>query len=149
MGSRARALLSAVLDTSIIVRAYFMPNGPSARIIRFWQEGRYDLIVSDAVLAEYLRVLNYPRIQARHRFTDVEIGRDIRSIRQRAILVAPAETIDAIRNDESDNRFLECAIASDADFIVSADHHLLSPGTYAGIQIVTPAEFLAAIGERT
>jgi putative PIN family toxin of toxin-antitoxin system len=137
-----------VLDTSIIIRAYATPYGPAARILRYWIEGRYELVVSDVILDEYRRALNYPHIQRRHRLTSVDIGREIRFIYQHAVVVEPVGTIDAVKNDESDNRFMECAIAGDADFIVSADNHLLSLGTYRDIKIVSPAEFLAAMGER-
>ena len=148
MGPLTRALLKVVLDTSIVVRVYINPYGPAARILRYWEEGQYDLIVSDAILTEYRETLNYPRIQRRHRLDAVAIARTIRLIYDRATVVEPTETIDAIKNDESDNRFLECAVAGGAAYIVSADNHLLTLGVYRDIQIVTPADFLAAMGER-
>jgi putative PIN family toxin of toxin-antitoxin system len=148
VGPLARSVLRAVLDTSIIVRAYVTPRGQAARIVRYWIDGSYDLVISEIIIAEYRHSLNYPHIQRRHRFTPMDIGRELQFIHQRAIVVEPTETIDAVKNDESDNRFLECAVAGDADYIVSADNHLLTLGTYRGIEIVQPAEFLAVMGER-
>lgn len=50
--------------------------------------------------------------------------------------------------DPDDNKFLECAIAGGADYIVSGDAHLVEMEEYRGIQILTPAEFLVVLGER-
>jgi|ERR1035437_2211467 putative PIN family toxin of toxin-antitoxin system len=45
--------------------------------------------------------------------------------------------------DPNDDMILECAVAAGAQFIVSDDKDLLVLGSYRGIRIVTPAEFLA------
>jgi len=50
-----------------------------------------------------------------------------------------------IEEDPSDNIYLECAIESGADFIISGDHHLTDFGTYEGIRIMNPATFLKII----
>ncbi|NCO65593.1 MAG: putative toxin-antitoxin system toxin component, PIN family [Candidatus Aquicultor secundus] len=50
--------------------------------------------------------------------------------------------IDVITEDPSDNMFLVCAVEGKADFIISGDNHLLDVGTYQGIQILTPCEFV-------
>ena len=47
--------------------------------------------------------------------------------------------------DYADDKFLSCAIAAKADFIISGDEHLLSLGEYRGIQIVTSSRFLGIV----
>jgi predicted nucleic acid-binding protein len=47
--------------------------------------------------------------------------------------------------DEADNRILECAVAGNADFIVSGDRHLLSLKEFRDIPIVRAAEFLSRL----
>jgi predicted nucleic acid-binding protein len=44
--------------------------------------------------------------------------------------------------DEPDNRILECAVAAEADFIVTGDKHLLSLKHFRNISIVTLSHFL-------
>ena len=44
--------------------------------------------------------------------------------------------------DESDNRVLEAAVSAEVDYIVSGDEHLLTLGSFQGIPILTPAEFV-------
>ena len=44
--------------------------------------------------------------------------------------------------DPKDNIVLECAIAGEADFIVTGDNDLLCLNSYRSIRIITPAHFL-------
>ena len=66
-----------------------------------------------------------------------------------SILVKPTFTLAVIAAKESDNRILECAVAGRTDVIVTGDRkHLLPLGSYEGIQIVSPADFLHSLGRR-
>jgi hypothetical protein len=44
--------------------------------------------------------------------------------------------------DPDDNKFIECAIASDSKIIVSGDKHLLRITGYQGITVFKPREFV-------
>ena len=46
-----------------------------------------------------------------------------------------------IAQDPDDDKFLACAVASRAPWIVSGDAHLLTVRRYRGIPIVTPKQF--------
>jgi putative PIN family toxin of toxin-antitoxin system len=50
--------------------------------------------------------------------------------------------IKIISEDPEDNMFIECAIANDADYIISGDKHLLELESYKIIMILSPASFL-------
>jgi hypothetical protein len=58
------------------------------------------------------------------------------------VLVQPQESVSIVREDEADNRMLECALAAGADAIVTGDHHLLELGRFGDVRITTPREFL-------
>ena len=70
-----------------------------------------------------------------------------------AVLVEPTGSLDVVQDDPSDNKFIECALAAGAEYVVSGDPHLLRIGHYEEIQILRPAEFRLLIeddqGERT
>ena len=51
----------------------------------------------------------------------------------------------AILKDPEDNKFIECAVASMADYIVSGDKHLLELKEFAGIKILTASECIAIL----
>jgi predicted nucleic acid-binding protein len=71
-------------------------------------------------------------------------------IRLYAHYVTPAQTVTAIITDPSDNRVLECAVEASSDFIVSGDKTDVLPlGSYAGIRIITVAEFMELMDRAT
>ena len=56
--------------------------------------------------------------------------------------VAVTATAAVIMNDPSDDKFLHCAEAGNADVVISGDKHLLSLKSFKEIQIMSPAQFL-------
>ena len=48
-----------------------------------------------------------------------------------------------LEKDPDDNKFIECAVALKADFIISGDKVLTEVQDYMGIKIVNPKEFLS------
>jgi uncharacterized protein len=53
--------------------------------------------------------------------------------------------LDVIEDDPDDNRVLECALAGEADYMVSGDRHLLKFGSYERIPILTVRQFMDAV----
>jgi len=57
--------------------------------------------------------------------------------------VIPSLRLTVIKEDEPDNRILECAVEGKCDYIISGDeHHILPLREYKGIKILRAAEFL-------
>ena len=63
-------------------------------------------------------------------------------IRRHAHWVYVKTKINVIREDPTDNVFLECAIEGNADYIISGDRHLLSLKNFQGIPILKVRELL-------
>ena len=59
---------------------------------------------------------------------------------------SPAFRLDVVCRDPDHNRILEFAVDAGAQAVVSGDPHLLALEEYDGIRIVSPAEFLKALG---
>jgi putative PIN family toxin of toxin-antitoxin system len=135
----------AVLDTNVVVSSFLSPGGTPARVIGYWRAGAFTVVVSESILAEYRRVLLRDRIRVRHGLTESEIDANITNYRRVATVCEPRETIRAVTADPSDDKFLECAVAGEADFVVSGDPHLLDLRRFRGIEIVSPATFLALL----
>jgi len=128
----------AVLDSNVIVSGLGWSGAP-ARILDAVLADELVLVTSPPLLAELRRVLAYPKlakvIPDGSRLADL--------IEMSSIVVEPLSVFAAVE-DESDNRVLEAAVAARVDYIVSGDVHLLTLGTFQGIPILTPAEFVAA-----
>ena len=130
-----------VLDTNVIISPLLSPSGPPAEIINLWEADTFEIVTSPALLAELQRVLEYPHITKY--FEDPQNwAAFLKRFRGVATVVEPDLEPDVIDEDPTDNRFLECAGAAGASYIISGDNHLLAIEEYKGIVILKPAQFL-------
>jgi len=134
-----------VLDANVLVSAFISGKGAPAQILTYWQDDKFDLVVSPATPDELHRVLHYPRLQERYHLPEQRIERFLHLLARQAILVVPSQELTVIDRDPADNRYLECAQAGDAEVIISGDQDLFELEEYKGIQILRPAEFLALL----
>jgi len=124
-----------------MVSAYL--GGGLETIIVAWTAGKFTLIVSNQVVSEYLEVLSRPRFKIAHD----ELNDFAALILSKAEFVLPEESIHVVEADPSDNKFIEAAVAGQADYIVSGDRHLLDLKEFQGVAIITPRMFLDQLGE--
>lgn len=134
--------MRVVVDTNGVVSRAISPTGAPAEILRRWRAGGIELAVSADILAEYERALGYGRVRARHGQSPEDIRETIEEFREFAILVEPEETPALVRDDPDDDKFLWCADAVQAQFVITRDEHLLRLHSYKGTRIVSPAAFL-------
>lgn len=132
-----------VLDTNIYVSNLISEKGNPAKIVRWWLEGEFDVLVSQPIIDEILRVTDYERIKKKYAKVRENRLEYAALIAEQALWIEPQEQLDVIAADESDNRYVECAVAGGAQYIVTGDEHLLGLGEYAGIRVLTPAAFVA------
>ncbi len=135
--------MKIVLDANVYVSGLLTQRGNANQILAYWQDNRFELLVSLEIITELSRVLRYPHLVKIHKKSDAEIQRFIHLIQKHTTLVEPVEKV-AVSADESDNRYIECALDGGADYLVTGDKkHLLPIGVYRGIKIVSPVVFLA------
>jgi putative PIN family toxin of toxin-antitoxin system len=132
-----------VLDTNIYVSNLISEKGNPAKIVRWWLEGEFDVLVSQPIIDEMLRVSGYERIQKKYAQVRENRLEYAALIAEQALWIEPQEKLDVIAADESDNRYVECAVAGGAQYIITGDEHLLELGEYEGIRVLTPAAFVA------
>ena len=140
--------MKIVLDANIYVSSLINTLGSSKKIIELWEQGDFELLTSAPIIEEIGRVLRYPRIIKRHKLEEQEIQEFLRLLSRRTTSIRPLSTVDAVKVDKSDNRYLECAVAGRAKYVVSGDRHLLDIGMYQGIVILPPASFVALLEKR-
>ncbi|MEJ7820577.1 MAG: putative toxin-antitoxin system toxin component, PIN family [Rubrobacteraceae bacterium] len=123
---------TVVLDTNVLVSALGW-RGNEHLLYERYRSGELQLATSNALLDELRRVLRYPKLG----FTEDEIEEFVSDILLHALMVSPSRTLEVISEDPDDDRVLECAIQSDACWIVSGDRHLLDLGSYESVTIST------------
>ena len=130
------AKIRVVLDTNVLVAAHFNPGSASNRILELCQEKKLVLLLTSHILKEFSRILR--NISARKNFWE-----RIDKIISQAILIKKTPRIDIVVEDPTDNKFLSCALAGKADYIITSDRHLLVLKKFRGIKIVKPTQFLS------
>ena len=133
--------MRVVVDTNVLVRALIMPHGTAGPVLLRLRHGDYTLLYAQSLLEELLDVLNRPHIRHKYGLTEQDIETVMGLVLLHGEAVTPEQRISACR-DPKDDKFLEVAVAGKADVIVSGDKDLLALHPFAGIPILSPADFL-------
>ncbi len=134
--------MKIVLDANLFASGLIKPDSNPGKILDLVHQNQVELILSPAVIKEIKRILLYPKIKKYHRKTAEEIDAYFDDILMFAWIVEGNETVEVIKDDPTDNKYLVCASEGEADYIVSGDHHLLNIENYQGIEIVKAKAFL-------
>lgn len=132
-------MIFATADSNIYVSALQFGGVPQ-QFLNAARVGAFKLAISEALMAEIRGVL-----QEKFHWSDEMLGEAIAGLRDFTQLVRPTQTLSVIKEDPDDDRVLECAMASDSQFIISGDKHLLRLAQYGSIRILKVAEFLTLI----
>ena len=139
-------LLRAVLDANVLTSALIRPQGPPGQIMALLlKEQAFELIVSEAILAELRRCLTYPRVRKYLTATDAELDLWVTGLGVVADVVTGEKALRVVEADPDDDKYLAAAIEGRADYVVSGDKHLLDIRAYEEIRIIPPRSFLTLI----
>jgi putative PIN family toxin of toxin-antitoxin system len=130
--------LRVVLDTNVLVSGLAYPSSVPGCIVALWHQGSLDVVLSRYILDETARVL--PRL-SRVKLNAGEIRDLVESLIFLADVVEPDAAHDPALRDAADQQVLATLRASQADYLITGDKHLLALAEK--YPIVTPATFWA------
>jgi putative PIN family toxin of toxin-antitoxin system len=133
--------MTVCLDTNVLLQAA-KPGHDFEPIILAWLNRRFLWAVSTDILAEYREIL--VRSGGLARWAQLSHVLDLAERRGGMLLyVNPSFRFQVIAADVDDNKFTDCAITADADFVVTEDRHF-APLAIAGYkpQLISPMEFV-------
>jgi uncharacterized protein len=114
-----------------------------APILRAWNAGQFELVLSEPILAELERVLATPYFS---RFFSANDRMDvIQSLRLDATIVEITVEVHGVATHPEDDLILATAVSGQVDYLVTRDRQLLRLGAYEGVRIVSTGEFLAVL----
>jgi len=132
-----------VLDANIFVSAYFWHGNPKNILNRIAQK-LDTLFISDAVINEVGYVIKKPKFNCSEEESNF-IMTDIKVL-GKTVAVSPQHQVKGVCRDPKDDKYLECAIAAGADYIISGDRDLLDLKEYGGVKIVSARDYLDIVG---
>jgi len=129
--------LKIVLDTNVLVSGILSPNGPPAAVLRALLTERVSLCFDERMVSEYRDVLT------RSKFSfDREAVEELISFLEAAGTPTLAAPLPVTLPDPWDQMFIEVAVASQADFLVTANLKHFPEEAQAGVSVVSPRTFL-------
>jgi len=130
-----------VLDTNVFISSFF--GGNPRAVIDLWKVGRATLCISKGILDEYVEILRRLGLDG-----TPELEELLKLFATGSHILFTKRTPEIhVAADPDDDQFIACALALKARYIVSGDKALVELRRYRGIQIVTPREFLDAMGD--
>ena len=132
-------MIRVVLDTNVVISALLSPNNLEDRVLKLALAGHVQLYISSPIGTEYERVMASPKFG----FKPIRIRSVLRRIAAAAHSVRPMHTLTVCLHDE-DNRFLECADAAGADFLITGNKRHY-PHSWKQMVVVNSREFLEQV----
>lgn len=129
--------MKIVLDTNVFISGIFF-SGPPSQILQSWSKSQIQIVLTEQILEEYQRVGD--ELSAKYPTINIEPIIELFTIFGE--FVETKGITETICEDPDDNKFIECAIASQSKLIISGDKHLLKISGYKAIEVLKPRQFV-------
>jgi len=132
--------MKIVLDANVFISSFFWGGNPKIvleRVIANLDE----LFITKEILDEIETVISRPKFHVGQE----QIKFIMKSIDEISNIVITKNHKVKISRDNTDNKYLECAVNAGAEYIISGDIHLLEIKEYKKIKIITPKNYLKII----
>ena len=126
-----------IIDTNVMVSALLSPSGNEALVLLAVHQGLLRPCFSDAILDEYTKVLARPRSG----FLPEEIDALLSMLRAKGEIFQP-EPSPVSSPDSADTKFIHCALAAGADYLVTGNRRDFPDSPYGLTRVVNAAELV-------
>ena len=136
-------MIRAVVDTNVLISALISKKpSPPLNIYNLLKSADFLLITSPAILEELEEVINRKTIIKLHKRSQQQIDEILQEIAETSYIVPGMISVEAVKKDPDDDKFIAVAIEGKADYIVSGDKPLLNIKEYMRIKIISPKDFM-------
>ncbi len=136
-------MIAAVFDINLLASGYIAlvnPRSTPGELVRRWEQGDFELIMSQRLSQGLLRVFQKPYFAPL--VTAAERRRIDRLLRRRARYVSLTVQVSGVAADLDDDLVLSTALSGQATYLVTGDRYLQQIGQHEGVTIVSPRSFL-------
>lgn len=126
--------MKVVIDTNILIDAMTDDFSYTWKIIDLVLIGEIEAIASEKILKENRLIID-------RQITNIKDKERLEKFFNAIKIIPVNKKVLAVADDPEDNKFIECALEADADYIISSDKHLLFLENYDNVKILAPKEF--------
>lgn len=130
-------MIKVVIDSNIYISGILFSGNPRI-ILDLAIKGKIQVYISPDILSELKDVLSKKKFSFSPNIIQSIIG-EIESI---TTLIVPLKKHNIVTRDIDDNIIVDCAIESNAEFIITGDNDLLSLKEFKNVKIIKPVDFL-------
>ena len=128
-----------ILDTNVLVSSLIQKGYPYLILNEIFGRSQIELCISEPIMHEYYEVLQRRKFS---KYPDFVFKAEslLADIERKASLFHPQKTLNII-SDFADNRLLELADESEADFLITGNTNDFTFSNYGKTQIVIPKDY--------
>jgi putative PIN family toxin of toxin-antitoxin system len=128
-------MIRAVIDTNVFVSSALKKEGNEARVLDLVEANRIVPCVTAAILDEYAEVMSRRKLG----FSQVKVDALLAGIREKGLIFV-LNSSPRMSPDPDDDQFIACAMAADADFIVTGNRRHYPQEFYGRARVVSARE---------
>ena len=137
-------MMRLVLDTNVVASGLLW-NGAPAQLLDAARADEVELFSSRVLLAELTRILRRAKFGKAIAASGLSLEELVLGYAELVTLVTPANIPPTILRDPDDDHVLACAVAANAELVVSGDRDLLENKTFRDTRIVGAVEAVRII----
>jgi putative PIN family toxin of toxin-antitoxin system len=135
-------VIRVVVDTNVFISSFI--GGNPRKVVDLWKSGEITLCLCRPIVDEYIEVLRRLELQDEKALEEF-LGLFAHGFH--LVYTARTPDLNVVEEDPDDDKFIECAVALKARFIITGDRAVKKIREYMNIKIVSPREFLSIIKE--
>jgi len=133
-----------ILDTNVVISAFLKAESNPALILALGLEGSLTICLSETIWQEYRGVLSRKKFQG---LDQESIEKLLSMLKERALWFGPRIPVNILSRDPADNKFLECALESQAEYLITGNTRHFPLKKFHETRIITPRDFIDLIGQ--
>lgn len=128
--------MRVLFDTNVLIAA-FISEGVCAKLMRRARKRQFSLVSSPVILQEFQDVL-IRKFSATRRESQEALQVIMEAVEA---MTQSEQAVTGVCRDPEDDRILGCALAGEADYLVTGDEDLLIMKQFKAIRIIAPRDF--------
>ena len=134
-------MIRAVVDTSVLIRYLIKPSAAiQALIEEHWIGGDIEMVTAPSLIEELRGVLQRDYIEALIQTAEGQAL--LEAIYRKADILPRIAEVPSYTRDPKDDKFIACALAGKAEYVITVDKDLLVLGALQDVRVTTPYEFV-------